>query len=258
MTIRKANDTHSRSDGLEFILSTNRIDAYGDEIVQSGCNLSDFLNNPACLVQHDPDFLCGRWERVRVENGALRGHLRLAPLGTSARIDEVRRLVEADILRATSVGFVPLQSEPLPGRKGVRYLKQILREVSLVSLPANADALAVQARNLGISNSTITKVFGQSKDATLAERQARAKIKADALMAVERAKRARARARKTGGGDEDYLSLAGLTHEEQMALLRATQEMSFAVPQSDNPWADPPELFFNGKPIYPRKNKYGW
>jgi hypothetical protein len=94
------------------------------------------------------------------------GHLALAPEGTSARIDEIRKLVDAGILKAVSVGFHSLEDEPLNKKEpygGTRFLKQELVECSLVSIPANPNALAV-AKSLKISPSTIDLVFaGQGR-----------------------------------------------------------------------------------------------
>ena len=49
----------------------------------------------------------GKWKGLHIEKGSLRGKLELAPAGTSDRIDEIRKLVDAGILRAVSVGFRP-------------------------------------------------------------------------------------------------------------------------------------------------------
>ena len=62
----------------------------------------------------------------------MRGHLELAPAGTSERIDEIRKLVEAGILQAVSVGFHPLEKEPMDDKADkyfgpFKYLKQELR-----------------------------------------------------------------------------------------------------------------------------------
>ena len=49
--------------------------------------------------------------------------------GTSARIDEMIGLVEQGILKAVSVGFLPLKSEPIDKDRphgGQRFLKQQL------------------------------------------------------------------------------------------------------------------------------------
>lgn len=176
--IRKTNTQSKNNDSpLEFIFSDNSVDAYDDAIDQNGWILDDFNKNSIALLGHDPNFVIGRWLNVRVEGGRLRGHLQLAPEGTSARIDEVRKLIFAGILKSCSVGFVPVESMPRPGSKkgGQLYKKQILREVSVCAIPANSNALMLEARALGVSSNTIKAVFRQSVNASLAERQARAR-----------------------------------------------------------------------------------
>ncbi|WFU51164.1 hypothetical protein [Sinorhizobium terangae] len=68
-------------------------------------------------------------------------------------VDEVRRLVEQKILKAVSVGFRALKSEPLDDKAApdwgpFRYLQQELAECSLVAIPANPNALQI-ARSYG-------------------------------------------------------------------------------------------------------------
>jgi len=152
--------------GLEFILSDATPDRMGDVIEAEGWDLSNFKKNPIALFNHNANFPIGKWVNVRTVNGELRSRLQLAPAGTSDRIDEIRRLVEADILRAVSVGFLPKESEPLAKGGGYRFRKTELVETSLVSIPANPNALAV-ARSLNISRDTVAMVFagqGNSKD----------------------------------------------------------------------------------------------
>ena len=76
--------------------------------------------------------------------------------------DEIRRLVEAGILKAVSVGFKPIHSQPRRnGDKivGEYFQRQELVETSLVSVPANPNALAV-AKSLNLSAATMDLVFG--------------------------------------------------------------------------------------------------
>ena len=162
--------THvSAGEGPEFVLSDATPDRMGDVIDANGWDLTDFHKNPVALFNHRSDFPIGTWTNLRTENGALRGHLKLAKKGTSARINEIISLVEQNILRAVSVGFLPIQSEPLKkdgSGGGLRFLKSALVETSLVSIPANPNALAV-ARSLNISASTTAMVFagkGNTKD----------------------------------------------------------------------------------------------
>ena len=150
------------SDDLEFVLSDATPDRYGDVVEANGWELSWFRKNPIALFGHDNNFPIGTWENVRVEGGKLLGKLKLAEAGTSARIDELRSLVQQKILRAVSVGFKPVESEP-NGSRGVRFMKQELLETSLVSVPANPSALAV-AKALNLSDDTMKLAFGEDAE----------------------------------------------------------------------------------------------
>ena len=147
---------------MEFILSDATPDRLGD-IVQQNWSLDNYKKNPVALFNHRADFIVGTWSNLGVNNGELRGKLKLAPAGTSERIDEIRKLVEAGILKAVSVGFKPIEAklrvanDPFGGQI---YLKSELVETSLVSVPANPNALAV-AKSLDISASTIGLVFAE-------------------------------------------------------------------------------------------------
>lgn len=168
MIIHKAG----ASDGacLDFVLSDATVDSYGDVVEPKGWELGNFLKNPIALFGHSSAFPIGKWESVRVEGGKLVGRLSLAARGTSARIDELISLVEQGILRAVSVGFLPIKSDPIdPARPfgPQRYTKQELREVSLVSVPANPAALAL-AKSLNLSTEIMDLAFGEQ--ATIRQR----------------------------------------------------------------------------------------
>jgi HK97 family phage prohead protease len=153
--------------GLEFVLSDETPDRHGDIILAAGWDYADFSRNPIALWNHRGDFPLGKWSRLRVEGKALRGHLELAPQGTSSRIDEIRRLVDAGILKSVSVGFQPIESRPREDKAGgLLFVRQSLVETSLVSVPSNPNALAV-AKALGISPDTRALVFADRSSAPL-------------------------------------------------------------------------------------------
>jgi HK97 family phage major capsid protein/HK97 family phage prohead protease len=155
-----------RDDGnIEFVMSDETVDRYDDIIAAAGWQLTNFKRNPIALFGHQSSFPIGQWTDVRVQGKELRGVLVPAPEGTSQRIDEIRRLVEAGILKAVSVGFVPLEWEMRKDSDmgGVRYTKSELAECSVVSVPANPNALAV-AKSLHISDDTIDLLFGKNAD----------------------------------------------------------------------------------------------
>jgi HK97 family phage prohead protease/HK97 family phage major capsid protein len=147
---------------LSYVLSDASVDRYGDVIEPSGWLLDSFRSNPIALFNHSPNQPIGRWRNIRVEDERLVADFEPAAKGTSQRADEIISLIEQDILRATSVGFLGVESEPLdPKRPGAgrRYTRQELLETSIVSIPANPAALQL-ARSLGISNDTLTLAFG--------------------------------------------------------------------------------------------------
>lgn len=164
----------AEASGMEFVLSDATPDRFSDVIEVDGWEFDNFKNNPIALFNHDKSFPIGKWANISKTDGkALRGHLTLAPKGTSPRIDEIRRLIEADILRAVSVGFRPLEHEPINKKDpwgGTLYKKSELVECSLVAVPANPNALAV-AKSLNISRDTVRMVFGEHADRDIRRRE---------------------------------------------------------------------------------------
>lgn len=155
--------TVAERDGLDFVLSDETVDRYGDVIEAKGWDLRTFKKNPIALWAHDSRSVIGIWENVRVEGKRLVGRLKFAAKGTSDRIDELISLVDQGILRAVSVGFVPKEAEPIDKERPYgpqRYKKSELLETSLVAVPANPAALAL-AKSLNISDETLVLAFGE-------------------------------------------------------------------------------------------------
>ena len=148
-----------RSGGrLAFVMSDATNDAYGDEVDPRGWDLKRFNSNPIALFNHDYHLPIGQWKNVRVENGALRGELALAEVGTSELVDTLHKLVDQDILKSVSVGFLPLESEPLNKSKpweGMRITRQELFECSLVSVPANPSCVLSKSMQKIIFNNAV-------------------------------------------------------------------------------------------------------
>lgn len=159
--------THaSKVNGQEFVLSDETPDRMDDVIMADAWDLASFQKNPIALFNHNSNAPIGKWANVRVVDKQLRGHLELAPAGTSDRIDEIGKLIDAGILRAVSVGFRPKESRPRPESNygGLFFTKAELVETSLCSVGANPNALAL-AKSLKISPVTIDLVFaGKGKE----------------------------------------------------------------------------------------------
>src|SRR5215467_9374468 len=144
-----------------FVMSDASVDRMGDIIEQDGWMLDNFKRNPVALFGHSSGFPIGKWADVAIKGGKLTGRLELMP-PASERLREIHAAIDAGVLRAVSVGFHPLEMEPLEDSKvgGLRFTKQELVECSLVSVPANPNALSV-ARSIGISRDTQRLIFGE-------------------------------------------------------------------------------------------------
>lgn len=150
-------------DPLEFIMSDDSVDRMGDVIEADGWLLDNFRKNPIALFGHNSSFPIGKWSEVTIRGNQLIGRLQLMD-PVSDRMREVHAAVDAGVLRAVSVGFHPTPGkyEPIEGSKvgGLRFSEQELVECSLVSVPANANALAL-AKALGISREGRRLIFGE-------------------------------------------------------------------------------------------------
>jgi len=150
------------ADGAEydgtFILSTDSPDRDGDVIDQAGWSLDNFVKNPIALWQHDHRNPVGRWENIRVETNRLVADLKL---GSTKMAQMTKQLIQDGILRAVSVGFRPLDYEPLEDdapAKGWLIKAAELLEASLVSVPANQEALQI-SKSLGLSDDERSVIF---------------------------------------------------------------------------------------------------
>jgi HK97 family phage major capsid protein/HK97 family phage prohead protease len=151
-------------DPLEFVMSDDSVDRMGDVIEADGWQLDNFRKNPVALFGHNPSFPIGKWSEVTIRGNQLVGRLALIE-PVSDRMREVHAAVDAGVLRAVSVGFHPSKFEPIKDSKigGMRFIEQELVECSLVSVPANPNALAL-AKSLGISPQGQQLIFGVSAD----------------------------------------------------------------------------------------------
>jgi len=155
-------------DPIEYVMSDDTVDRMGDVIDPKGWKLHNFTadRNPIALFNHDKDQIIGNWRNVRVVRNRLLGKLELAAAGTSQLVDTVRALVKQGVLRAVSVGFQARKREPLDDDADefwgpFRFLEQELLECSLVSVPANPNALAI-AKSMNLPRDLVAEIFRMS------------------------------------------------------------------------------------------------
>jgi len=143
----KEIDSTNRNGGLTFsgIATTPEVDRVGDEIVTSGIQ---FENPVSLLLYHDTQKPIGQvtFTRATAEglpfSAVIPDPTPFRSTNLRERVNEAIDSVIAKLVRAVSIGFRPLNEavEVIRETGGFRFLETELLELSLVTIPANADA----------------------------------------------------------------------------------------------------------------------
>ncbi len=158
----EASAQRGRDRVASFVFSDHSVDSYGDTIDPAGWDLAAYLANPVCLYGHDPskpENVIGRAQNVRVVGRRLLGDIIFADAAINPTAELVYQLLLGGYLNAVSVGFEPVEWKLAsdPGRPGgVDFARQKLREVSVVAIPANSNAL-MQAKAAGLDVTAVTR-----------------------------------------------------------------------------------------------------
>lgn len=141
-TLATVVSTDAKGDEPTIVISTIALDRDRDEVVPEGGDLRDYLRNPVVLYGHATDRLpVGKTTSLEVVPGrGIRARWRW--LEGDAFADRVRNAFNQGVLRAASIGFLPVVGEP-NGKGGKRFTQWHLIEWSLVATPANPGAVRV-------------------------------------------------------------------------------------------------------------------
>jgi uncharacterized protein len=168
-----------------FVASDESVDRYGDIIRANGWDLSNFKSNAVLLWAHqssEPPI--GKVPDIRVEGTRLIASVEFRPEGDNAIADDVYKGLQGGFINAVSVGFLPtkkpnmLWADDDPNHEkwptGYEFVGQELLELSVVPVPANAQALAL-ARSLALSEATKRRLlsFDERAVARVAAQQRR-------------------------------------------------------------------------------------
>jgi hypothetical protein len=157
-TIRTLGSKDSRL--VEFVITDETVDRYGDVIRIDGWETDDYEKNPVVLWAHshyDPPVAKAVSLDVLKKKKQLRSVAEFTPRDLNPFGYMVFEMFRQRFMNAVSVGFLPMEyafvSESTDAerarRGGIDYLKQSLLEFSAVPVPANPSALQL-AKSMGI------------------------------------------------------------------------------------------------------------
>lgn len=133
---------------IEGIASTPSPDRYGDVVEPLGAH---FALPMALLWQHNAEKPVGTVEFAKPTKSGIPFKAKLAkidePGNLKDRVDEAWQSIKAGLVRAVSIGFRSLEHSYMEGG-GVHFQKWEWLELSLVTIPANSDAVITAVKNL--------------------------------------------------------------------------------------------------------------
>jgi len=150
---------------VRFVISTDKEDRDGDVIVPGGGQFAAYLENPVFLPFHNNRTLpAGRVTNIDVRQGEIAADVRFVTReelerSTDAELTEdllsdqaklalnLLHWYKSGFLKAVSIGFIPLKTEPRD-KRGRRIVEWEMLELSGVPIGSNRDALT-EIREVG-------------------------------------------------------------------------------------------------------------
>lgn len=127
----------------DFVITDESVNRYSWRLLVGGIDLAGFLKNPVCCVQHDMEMIpVGKWVNIRVENGKLLGTVEFDPNDDLAI--KLYWKYKDGYMNAVSLHVLPIawdDSDLLPGQKYPTVTQSELLEISLVTVPGQANAV---------------------------------------------------------------------------------------------------------------------
>lgn len=128
--------------------SSGAVDRMGDVIDPNGWDLRHFEKNPVVLLDHDyrVEKIAGRVVDSWVDGEKFMQRIRLDDPSWNKAAELVAKRLESGSLRAVSVGFRPVEWEPIKSEDGkptggLKFKRQEQLELSWVAVPANQEAV---------------------------------------------------------------------------------------------------------------------
>ena len=153
------------------MITTDSVDRDGEVVIPAGMNSKEYEANPVLLYEHDVKQPIGKMLKMRRNERNIEAEFALAPRPETHVgewfPDTVAALMDFGALNTMSIGFLGLEARPASKADsekygdGVRrvYGKWKLLEVSVVSIPANQDAIITAVRK-GLCSPAVAKRFG--------------------------------------------------------------------------------------------------
>jgi len=130
---------------FEVVVSDESVDRQGEIVKVDGWDLKNYMNNPVVLWAHDYSLPpIGVVTECFVRGKQLIAKGKFAPASANPFAQQIRKLYDLKFQNTVSAGFIPTAYD----RATSTSVKQELLEISFVPVPANANALRLNAMTI--------------------------------------------------------------------------------------------------------------
>jgi hypothetical protein len=126
---------------LRALISDESIGRDGLIVMSDGLDVTNFRKNPVVLASHNSDRPIAR-ATVSRSGSAWTAILQFPDQGVCPDADQCLRLAQANILSGISIGFISLETKPIPA--GRRVVRSELIEISLCAIGSLPGALVTE------------------------------------------------------------------------------------------------------------------
>lgn len=144
--LKDLQESTTDSGTFRMVISTDQVDRHGEVVNQDGWLTDNYMKSPVVLWGHDsysvPVGITDKLS-IQIENG-VKSLIAEGRFASHEFAQTVRKLYDDGMVRASSVGFIPMEYE------GNTITKAELLEWSFVSIPANPFALSARGYDVNL------------------------------------------------------------------------------------------------------------
>ncbi|NDW10459.1 HK97 family phage prohead protease [Dysgonomonas sp. 520] len=181
---------------IDFTITDESVNRYGWRLLVAGIDLTGFVLNPVCCVQHVTHMIpVGKWKKLRVEGQELKGTVEFDRNDEDAV--KLYWKYKDGYMNAVSLHVLPLEESDeqdmlLPGQKYSTLVKSEMLEISLVTVPGQKNAVKLSTpEGKEYKLNLLTKNLEMSKEEKTVEQlrqelDAQRQLSADTLVDIHK------------------------------------------------------------------------
>lgn len=158
-SLLETKDVSDEARTISGMATTPTVDSYGDVVEPLGVRYRGPVN---LFLYHNTNLPVGHVTFGKATKGGIPFTATIPDVKEDGevrkRVNEAWHSVKYKLIQAVSIGFKPIEHEPIEGTYGVRFKEWELLELSLVGVPACPDAMIQTVKSAGMSDAMVREI----------------------------------------------------------------------------------------------------